>query len=113
MPRCPVTPLLRCDPRLGATTVSSMDGIQEGWSHLEMGQKYTVGVRCAGVCRLRGSSGRQNSAQKGDTAEKHKHTPHTHTIHTQVYLTTKAPTWFGSALQKHIHIMMTGCAYNM
>ena len=30
--RCPVTPLLRCDPRMGATTVSSMDGHIWRWA---------------------------------------------------------------------------------
>ena len=29
---CPVTPLLRCDPRMGATTVSSMDGHIWRWA---------------------------------------------------------------------------------
>ena len=29
---CPVTPLLRCDPRIGATTVSSMDGHIWRWA---------------------------------------------------------------------------------
>ena len=35
-----VTPLLRCDPRMGATTVSSMDGHIWRWAG-----KYTVGIR--------------------------------------------------------------------
>ena len=30
--QCPVTPLLRCDPRMGATTVSSMDGHIWRWA---------------------------------------------------------------------------------
>ena len=37
---CPVTPLLRCDPRMGATTVSLMDGHIWIWAG-----KYTVGIR--------------------------------------------------------------------
>ena len=40
--QCPVTPLLRCDPRMGATTVSLMDG---QLVTLEMGRKYSVGIR--------------------------------------------------------------------
>ena len=32
MEPCPVTPLLRCDPRMGATTVSLMDGDMWRWA---------------------------------------------------------------------------------
>ena len=66
---CPVTPLLRCDPRMGATTVSSMDGHIWRWAgNIPPGFEPEFEPRLAHYSKC-----------------------YTHT-------------WFGSALQKHIHI---------
>ena len=66
---CPVTPLLRCDRRIDATTVSSMDGHIWRWA---------------------------GNIPPGFEPEFEPRLAHYSECYTY--------TWFGSALQKHIHI---------